>query len=244
MGRSILWRSSGATDVGSVRRHNEDSFLDRPEVGLWAVADGMGGHDNGALASQSIVQALETVSTPTTAGAFLAEVEGHLITVNADLRREATRLGPHGLIGSTVVVLLLYGGHFACVWAGDSRIYRMRNGVLSQITRDHSYVQMLVDSGAITPEEAHHHPKGNVITRAVGIGDPLELDLRQGAVEPGDQFLLCSDGLTKMLEEHEVAAMLATAPDGEAAQMLVDEACRRGAIDNVTVVEVRTMAAD
>ncbi len=229
--------SAAATDVGSVRTLNEDAWLDRPDLGLWAVADGMGGHEAGDYASRAIVHALHDLDPPANAPEFLSAVGDCLATVNAGLRSAAAERGV-ALIGSTVVALLIFDGHFACLWAGDSRLYRLRDGGLDQITKDHSQVQELVDSGVIDADAAERHPAANVITRAVGAGDVLDLDLRQGRIEPGDLFLLCSDGLFKALPEREIAAILASNPVETGAQCLVERALAAHASDNVTAVIV------
>jgi serine/threonine protein phosphatase PrpC len=229
--------SAAATHVGTVRTLNEDAWLDRPDLGLWAVADGMGGHEAGDYASRAIVHALHDLDPPANAPEFLSAVGDCLAAVHADLRGVAAERGVT-LIGSTVVVFLTFDGHFACLWAGDSRLYRVRDGDLEQITKDHSQVQELVDSGVIDADAAEQHPAANVITRAVGAGDTLDLDLRQGRIEQGDLFLLCSDGLFKALPEREIAAILASDPIETAAQRLIEQALAAHASDNVTVVIV------
>lgn len=231
------YRSAGATHVGTVRTLNEDAWLDRPDLGLWAVADGMGGHEAGDYASRTIVHALHDLDPPASAPEFLAAVADCLDGANADLRRAAAERRV-GLIGSTVVVLLAFDGHFACLWAGDSRLYRLRDGRLEQVTRDHSQVQDLVDSGVLDAAEAERHPAANVITRAVGAADSLDLDVRQGRIEPEDRFLLCSDGLFKALAEAEITAILAGHSIAAGAQRLIERAVEAHASDNVTAVIV------
>ncbi|HEY9348845.1 MAG TPA: serine/threonine-protein phosphatase, partial [Inquilinus sp.] len=146
------------------------------------------------------------------------------------------------VIGATVVVLLLRDGRYACLWAGDSRLYLLRDGMLRQLTRDHSYVQRLIDSGSRTPEQGRRHPGANVITRAVGASGPLELDMVQGDSRPGDVFLLCSDGLTNVVAEAEIADRLAALPCEAASTALLDLALARGAPDNVTLVVLAHLA--
>ncbi len=231
------FRSFAATDAGPRRRHNEDSYVDRPDLGLWAVADGAGGHQAGEVASGMIRTALEAIPEGLEANRLLAEVRGRLLGVHAALREEAKRRGPGALVASTVAVLLARGNHFAALWAGDSRIYLLRNGVLSQITRDHSLVQEMVDAGALAPEEAERHPHANVITRAVGAGDEaLVLDKVTGTGMPGDRYLLCSDGLSKTLSEAEITTLLAMPNSEPPAQRLLAAALAREAGDNVTAV--------
>lgn len=234
---SFEFRSAAATHPGAVRSLNEDSFLDRVDLGLWAVADGMGGHEAGDYASQTIVDAMHGLDPPENAPDFLNAVAKCLHDANRRLREEAVRRGG-SVIGSTVVVLLAFDGHFACLWAGDSRIYLFRNGELKRVTRDHSQVQELVDTGVLAPEEAERHPAANVITRAVGAMDELALDVFQGPLAAGDLFLLCSDGLVKALSEAEIAETLRQSSPEIGAQHLIDEALARQASDNVTAILV------
>ena len=233
------FRSFVATDTGPRRHHNEDNYVDRPDQGLWAVADGAGGHEAGEVASGMIRTALEAVPPGLEAAEMLEEVRRQLLDVHAALCAEAARRGPGTMIASTVVVLLARGAHYAVVWAGDSRLYLLRNGALSQITRDHSLVQDMVDAGTLAAAAAERHPYANVITRAVGAGgEALELETLTGSALPGDRYLLCSDGLTKTLPEAEIAALLAGPEDGQPAQLLVAAALARNAGDNVTVLVV------
>ena len=229
------FESWAVTHPGAGRSHNEDTFVDRPDLGLWAVADGAGGHDAGEVASGMLKQALEEIPAGLSASELLAQVRLRVEAVHQALREEAERRGPRSIIASTLVVLLARDGHFACLWAGDARAYLLRDGVLAQVTRDHSLVQELVDAGAITPEEAEGHPRANVITRAVGAAEALELDKVSSRLAAGDRFLLCSDGLSKTLPDAELAVLLAGPGPAE---RLVDEALARHATDNITVVAI------
>jgi serine/threonine protein phosphatase PrpC len=227
------------THVGAVRKINEDSVLGLAEIGLWVVADGVGGADAGDFASQLIVNSLSAVSRPVDAQSFRQDVLTVLEAVNQRLREEAAANGTDRIIASTVVSLLFFDGHYWCVWAGDSRIYRLRGDRFKQMTHDHSEVQSLVDSGLITAEEARQHPNANVITRAVGAEDSLSLDVVGGTIQPGDAFLLCSDGLTKVVEDWEIGAVLGSLPAEEAVRRLIHTALERGGPDNVSVVAVK-----
>ena len=193
------YRSWAATHCGVVRSHNEDGYVNRPDLGLWAVADGAGGHQAGEVASAHVVAALQGVPPGLTAGEILIEVRQRLNQAHTDLRVEGEARGPGGVVATTVVVVMARDDHYACLWAGDSRAYLLRDGVLAQVTRDHSLVQSLVASGAISAEDAADHPHANVITRAVGADlDVFELERLHGqAGWRGDRLMLCSDGLCK-----------------------------------------------
>jgi protein phosphatase/serine/threonine-protein phosphatase Stp1 len=229
------FREWATTNPGAVRSHNEDAMVSRADLGLWAVADGAGGHDMGEVASAMIAEALESIPPTLTAEETLTQVRMRISAAHHALHVKAAEAGEGAVIASTVVVLLARNGHFACLWAGDSRAYRLRAGALSQITKDHSLVQEMVDAGFITAEAAESHPQANVITRAVGAGaEALELDKVTDRMEPGDRFLLCSDGLCKTLDDAAIAALLAD--PGEPAAALVDAALAARVRDNVTAV--------
>ena len=237
---TFRWSSAGRSHVGMVRAINEDACLAMPELGLWAVADGMGGHEAGDVASQMIVETLQEIPLPLTWPDFLNSVREALYDVNRRLREESAQHYQHRTIGSTVVVLLAHEHQCACLWVGDSRIYRLRNGQLEQLTRDHSHVQELVDQGLLTPEEAHRHPLANVITRAVGSADDLQIDEVVYPLQVGDLFLLCSDGLNKTVPDEEIARLLAHSNHNcqEAVKAFIHLALMRDANDNVTTIVV------
>ena len=235
---------SCGTDVGRVRSLNEDALLDRGDIGLWVVADGMGGHAAGDFASQAIVDALGQVAPPSGGSSFLRDVEERIQVAHAALRRESLARGAGGIIGSTVVALLAWNRHYACIWAGDSRLYLLRDGALRRVSRDHSLVQDLVDAGELAPEQAESHPQANVVTRAVGAVEHLVLDKTHEQISVGDMFLLCSDGLTRHVSDQEIAAVLTDETAPGVAQVLIDLALERGARDNVTTVVVRCELED
>jgi protein phosphatase len=236
-GAFLIWTSGGRTDVGRVRQVNEDACLDDPELGLWAVADGMGGHDAGDLASGTVIDALAGIDPPADLDAFVAETVARLQDANRRLRAEAASRG-QATIGTTAAVLCAFGGRCACVWVGDSRVYRMRGEIVERMTRDHSVVEEYVASG-MSREEAESGPWRNYVTRAVGAHDELEVDTVVDDIQDGDVFLLCSDGLYKEVEEKELGELLARGDAPETANRLVDLTLTRGARDNVTVVVVR-----
>ena len=227
------------THPGAKRKYNEDAYVDRPDLGIWAVADGAGGHAAGEVASGMIAEALEAITPGLSASELLAEVRMAIERTHQALREEAARRGPDEVIASTVVVLLARGQHFACLWAGDSRAYLLRDGNLQQITRDHSLVQELLESGAIGPDQVMNHPRGNVITRAVGAElDDLVLDKVSGRINAGDRFLLCSDGLCKTVPEAELATLLSDSAGVPPPQGLVAAALALNVSDNVTAVAI------
>jgi protein phosphatase len=228
----------GATShPGRVRQINEDSYLVAPASGIFAVADGMGGHEAGALASSTVVQCLESIGTAVSAADLLARLEDRILRANMALHEIATKRGK--IVGSTVAILLTFEDHFACVWSGDSRIYRVRDGSISQLSRDHTEVRDLVERGLLTPEEARVWPRRNVITRAIGVREEPELELEHGTLVSGDVFVICSDGLTGHVEDREILASTETAPCQQASDALVALTLERGATDNVTVVVLR-----
>jgi serine/threonine protein phosphatase PrpC len=226
------------TDVGMTRSLNEDAFLDLPDAGLWMVADGMGGHAHGELASALAVEALQETPLPPGLAARVDRVEDALHRADEAIRDLAARKGKRQ-VGSTVALLLAHDRHVVCLWAGDSRIYRWRGGELEQLTRDHAYVEELLAMGLIDAEEARNHPQGNIVTRALGASERLHLDAEVYALEPGDCYLLCSDGLTRELEDADIAATLTATPPLEGCRELLERALARGGHDNTTVVLAR-----
>ncbi|RDK02797.1 PP2C family protein-serine/threonine phosphatase [Paraburkholderia lacunae] len=232
------WTSSARTDVGCVREINEDACLDQPELGRWAVADGMGGHAVGDLASRLVIDTLSRLTSPAGMKAFIAEARARLQTANRQLRDEAVRRQVQR-IGSTVIVLLACDRFCGYLWAGDSRLYLYREGQLRQLTRDHSQVEELKSLGVITGEQARNHPAQHMITRAVGATDRLELDDDAIEVADGDVFLLCSDGLSNEITDQEILAVLTTVECERASDELVNLALARGGRDNITAVVVQ-----
>jgi len=237
MATNLAFRSASASDVGKQRALNEDAALARPEIGLWAVADGMGGHGGGDVASRALIQSLGGVAPPRSASDLLDEFEARVGAVNRELRELARRDG-RSVIGATLAALLVYGAHFACVWCGDSRVYRWRGAVLSQLSHDHSEVQDLVDRGVLEKAEAKSWPRGNIVTRAIGAADQAELEIVDGPVVNGDRFLICSDGLTAHVEDEEIAIHLSGADPQLICDRLIALTLERGASDNVSVVVI------
>ena len=227
------------THVGLKRKENEDSVMLRTDHGLWAVADGMGGHEAGDVASRKVAEALARVPDGRDLDDLTDNAVSALEDVNAELIRLARADHRPRTIGSTVVGLAIRGGEYRCFWAGDSRAYRIRGDRIERLTRDHSLVQGLMDAGMLSLEEAKDHPDANVITRAVGASETLEVEISAGDAEPGDQFLLASDGLTRLVDDDELATILSSWPPGDAADTLIDAVLARGAPDNVSLIIAR-----
>ena len=223
------------TDVGLRRKVNEDSLLVRTERGLWAVADGMGGHDAGDVASLKVTESLLDLPVSDSLDLLVDSAVTALKQVNADLIELAGAESQRS-IGSTVVGLAIADGQFRCFWAGDSRGYRLRDRQIVQLTRDHSLVQDLVDSGMLQPDEAVDHPNSNIITRAVGVAQELKVDTVSGDVKPGDQFLLATDGVTRLISDEELAVELSSNRPADAARKLIETVLSRGAPDNASLI--------
>lgn len=231
------------THVGKVRSANEDAVIDLPEHQLWAVSDGMGGHENGAFASATVTGALGALPATLPAGQLMQSARDAVLGAHATILEESARNGG-ATIGATVVILLISSGHFACLWAGDSRLYLFSDGALQRVSRDHSLVADLVEAGHLTDEEAEKHPHSNIITRAVGVGEELEIDKRIGRTGPGDRFLLCSDGLTKYADDALLAEVLANEPIETISDRLMNIALDGGGADNISVIVVDIGAED
>jgi protein phosphatase len=234
---------AGRTDVGRVRSRNEDALLERPERGLFAVADGMGGHAGGDIASRIAVDILDE-RTATDPAALSAEgLEETLRAAHEAILRAARADRDLDGMGTTMTALRVDAEHGGCAIAhvGDSRAYRWREGALEQLTRDQTWVQEQVDAGLLSPAQARHHPFSAMLTCALGIDEAdLEVQVLEPDVRPGDTFLLCSDGLIARLGDDDLSLALAAHGDLDAAaDALVDAANEAGGPDNITVALVR-----
>lgn len=233
----LAFNAAGRSDIGSARKTNQDAYLIRPDLGIFAVADGMGGHERGQDASRAVVEHLGAIPPPGEARQLLRAVGDALTACHEHLGSITSGPRPPG---STVVALLLADRHFACIWAGDSRLYRHRRGRFEQLTRDHSARQDLIDQGVNEPSI----DVAGRITRAIGAGLELELDVIQDAVEPGDLFLLCTDGLTSVLDLADIERLIREGDPEGSALGLIQAALERAAADNVTVVLVEAEPFD
>ena len=235
-----LWSSAGRTDTGKVRARNEDAFLDQPQQGLWVVADGMGGHQAGDLASRLIVESLAELPAGLDFEDRLDALRDCLHRLNRHLSLGLTLTAetPDLLVGSTVVALLAEGSRVACVWAGDSRCYLLRGRQLFQLSRDHSLLQQLVEERGMSPADAARQPGAHALTRAIGADEELQLDILELESLPSDVFLLCSDGLYQDLDHDLLTAALLRPSPQLALQRLFELALLGPARDNLSGVVI------
>jgi serine/threonine-protein phosphatase Stp1 len=230
-------RFNAVTHVGRVRKINEDSILTLPEQRVWAVADGMGGHAAGDFASQTVVDNIASLPFGLEPADQMRALRNSILTAHDTILNEIKARG-EGVIGAAVVALMVSGAHFVCFWAGDSRLYRLRNGEIELLTSDHSVVAELVHEGQLSWDQAESHPNSNAITRAVGVGDVLELDKIRGTIERGDRFLLCSDGLNKYADFATLQRAMAGAPIETVTEKLLGLALAGGGADNISIIVV------
>ncbi|MCB2061889.1 MAG: serine/threonine-protein phosphatase [Novosphingobium sp.] len=228
--------ASTVTHRGQVRENNEDALCERPDAGLWAVADGMGGHANGDWASSQIARCLSEFPLPGDFDSACLRIADQIHAANQTIYAEAQRRGVQ--MGSTIVVLHVAGNRFSVSWVGDSRGYLLRDGQLIQLTSDHSQVQELIDRGLLEPEEAKTHRMRHMLSRAIGVQDAVEVDIVVDQTEPGDVFLLCSDGLSGVLTDTEIGEVLRTLGPDQSTDRMLDMVLARGAPDNVSIVAI------
>lgn len=243
MNNLIQWLSYGETNTGQIRKINQDAYTNIPEKQLWAVADGMGGHKSGELASQAIVSALNKLETAKNIGVTVKRVYLELEKVNQSLIEMAYDTSDDEIIGSTAVILIARDRHCVYLWSGDSRVYLFRKGHLKQISHDHSNINMLMENG-VSPEEAETYPYAQSLTHAIGAETSLYLDAQMQEVKYNDIFLLCSDGLNKEVTDTEIENMLRTVSIEQLVPKLIELTLQRGARDNVTIVLAKATRAD
>lgn len=240
----LVFDTGAMTHRGVVRDHNEDNYIALPDTGIWVVADGMGGHEAGDVASRLIVEEINSVGVPVSAQDQRARFSERLTRANERILSHAHER-QLATVGSTLAALLIHGHELACIWAGDSRVYLLRKGMLRRLTTDHSEVARLVASGTMTEEEARNSPARNVITRAIGIQMQPNPEAVTGFVEDGDTFLICSDGLTEHNSDDDLRCILSQ-PDSAAvaAERLIQQTLKRGARDNVTAIVLHCRAGE
>jgi len=231
------FRHSALSHVGRVRRINEDSILSLPDQQVWVVSDGMGGHEAGDFASQTVVEQVAMMPEGLSPSEAMQALRSAILRAHAAIAAEADRRGA-AIVGATVVALLIGGGHYVAFWAGDSRLYRFRDGGIDLLTTDHSTVAELVLDGSLTWDEAEHHPQSNAITRAVGVDEVLDLDKVHGEIRPGDRFLLCSDGLTKYAGFETLRRIVTGAALESVCERLMQLALDSGGADNISIIVV------
>jgi serine/threonine protein phosphatase Stp1 len=231
------YRFNAKTHVGLKRKVNEDAVLALPDHDIWVVSDGMGGHEAGDYASRLITDSIATIPLGLDPTARLHALREAVQAAHRIILQEAEARG-RGVIGATIVALMMANQHFVGIWAGDSRIYRLRDAMIEMLTTDHSAVAELVLAGKMSWDEAEQHPQSNAITRAVGVGDELELDKIRGEVQPGDRFLICSDGLSKYATFGILRDTLASYPIETVSDRLIQIALAGGGADNISVIVV------
>lgn len=228
-------RFNAKTHIGLKRKINEDAVLALPDLHIWLVSDGMGGHDAGDYASRLIADRVAMISPGLSPTDRMHALREALKSAHQIIVQEAENRG-RGVIGATVAALMLANGHFVGLWAGDSRIYRLRGGEIDMLTTDHSAVAELVLAGQMSWDEAEQHPQSNAITRAVGVGEALDLDKIRGEVQRGDRFLICSDGLTKYATFEMLRKTLSQLPIETVSDQLIQIALTGGGADNISVI--------
>jgi serine/threonine protein phosphatase PrpC len=233
----LTWNASAHSDIGQVREANEDAYLCSPEEHLWAVADGMGGLSRGDYASKVVVESLLYFSSQRSLPKSIIKLDSCLKHAH-DLCRNTF---PTKRVGSTVAALHARGNYCFFVWAGDSRIYRLRKGALEQMTADHTVAQEKCARGELSPTMAAFHPSAHVLTRAVGVNQDLWVDIDYTQAEPGDRYLLCTDGLYNDLETKEIQRMLAAGSPQQAVELLISSSVSNGGKDNTTAIVLDAM---
>lgn len=233
--------SNGVTHTGKVRSKNEDSILVLADQNLWVVADGMGGHQAGEFASQTITNNLGLFKQHASLDDNILLLEENILNSHAIVRKKSGKLGHHATVGSTVVCVYVWKNFLFVLWAGDSRLYRYRRGRLERMTEDHSYVEELVRMGKLEAREAEEHPAANVVLKAVGIEEGLRLDIEYFELEDGDIYVICSDGLYKDLEEDKITPIIEACPEdmNRLTQALLKASLDAGGSDNISIITLK-----
>ena len=240
----LQFASTEVTHAGSVREVNEDSVLSKKESGLWVVADGMGGYEAGDVASKMLVDALDQITLGDSITSNIENIEQTVLDVNQQIIEHSNLVFEGRVFGSTVVLVYLYENLGFVFWAGDSRLYRLRDNVLNKITRDHSQLQEMLDSNLLLPEEIENYPDHNIITRAVGAEETLMLDFLAFKIKENDKFLLCSDGLYNAVNDNQVQTILNNGSIHLNSKQLIETALEHGASDNVSFILIQDSNGD
>lgn len=235
----LEFASTEITHAGSVREINEDSILSKANSGLWMVADGMGGYEAGDVASKMLVEAIDEITLVDSITSNIETLERAVLDVNQKIIDHSNLVFEGRVFGSTIVLVYLHENLGFVFWAGDSRLYRLRDKELTKITRDHSQLQEMIDSNLLLPEEIENYPDNNVITRAVGAEESLMLDFLTFEIETDDKFLLCSDGLYNSVNDNQVQLILNNGSIHLNSKQLIDTALENGASDNVSFVLIQ-----
>lgn len=238
--RLFLLDGLGISHIGNKREENQDDYLVDVAAGLFAVADGVGGLTGGQQASRAVIAALSGLGEARDMAALRQTFERQITAANAQLRDLIAASG--NALGTTLAALLIRNGRYLCAWAGDSRIYLVREGRIAPLTQDHNEANELLRQGTLNAEEARVWPRRHVITRAIGAQDEIELEFRDGEILARDLFLLCSDGLTTHLSDPEILGAIEGRTLDEAAEALIGQTLQRGGSDNVTVILVAIRA--
>lgn len=232
---------AGSTDTGRQRDHNEDAFAIDAGLGIALLADGMGGHNAGEVASEMAIGTTMAILSQTQGLAARDRLEAAIQASHAGIREKAGSSNRYQGMGTTLVAVIVEGDTLAVGHVGDSRLYRLSRGALSALTRDHSLQQEFIDKGLYTPEEAREKVARNLLTQALGLEEALRIDIGEFTVQAGDRYLLCSDGLHEMVSDDEIAALLGrTRPLPEVCSSLIELANAKGGKDNITVVVIET----
>jgi serine/threonine protein phosphatase PrpC len=240
---ALKFQSVARTHLGHRRTVNEDRVLERSDTGLWAIADGMGGHRAGDVAATRLIEALAAMEHETSGYARLSEMLRRIEAVNTSLYAEQSGEGALSASGSTLVTLLAHDNHYACLWAGDSRAYLFRNGRLNTITRDHSVVQEMVDNGVLAEADRQRHPSANIVTRALGVSAVVDIEQKFAPMRDEDLYLLCSDGLSSGLDDSAIAGLLDPRDLAGSADRLLDGALAVDGTDNISLILIAAAAS-
>ncbi|EDP65182.1 Protein serine/threonine phosphatase [alpha proteobacterium BAL199] len=234
---SYSWRSAALSHCGQRHQENQDSCLDRPDLGLWAVADGMGGHADGHIASRTLCRDLGRITAQNSLISLARAVDEAIAATNSELFHRGAAVRPSVVIGTTAAVLVAHSGYVMCVWCGDSRIHLIRDGEAFLLTRDHTPVQEMLDRGEIDRAAAKAHRASHMVSRAVGVTGVADIDRLAIEAQAGDRFMLCTDGISRHVAVDELADFVDDDPE-HTVRRIVDLAQARGATDDVTAIAV------